>query len=144
MTAQYLTPNQAKVVYETIDGEVIIINLESGSYYSIVGTGAILWAFIASGVTLEALQEAAAGTFSGDAATIQDGVNSFIDELLAEEILTLASGIGSGQTAALSEQPAGGVFTTPALTIHTNMSDLLLLDPIHDVDEQGWPSQRPE
>ena len=36
-----------------------------------------------------------------------------------------------------------GDFVPPMLARFNNMSDLLLLDPIHDVDEQGWPRERP-
>jgi hypothetical protein len=27
---------------------------------------------------------------------------------------------------------------------YTDMEELLLLDPIHDVDETGWPNKSPE
>jgi len=39
---------------------------------------------------------------------------------------------------------AGGtlVFDAPVLHSYTDMQDVLLLDPIHDVDETGWPSSR--
>jgi hypothetical protein len=30
----------------------------------------------------------------------------------------------------------------PLLRKYTDMRDLLLLDPIHDVDEQGWPVRK--
>jgi len=40
--------------------------------------------------------------------------------------------------------PAGTVFAPPVLEVYTDMQDLLLLDPIHDVDETvGWPSPKP-
>ena len=32
-----------------------------------------------------------------------------------------------------------GLFTTPTLEIFSDMQDILLLDPVHDVDERGWP-----
>ena len=32
-----------KVVYETFDDEVIIINLENGNYFSVAGSGAAIW-----------------------------------------------------------------------------------------------------
>jgi hypothetical protein len=35
-------------------------------------------------------------------------------------------------------------FTQPVLEVYTDMQDLLLLDPIHEVDEEaGWPSPKP-
>ena len=32
-------------------------------------------------------------------------------------------------------------FERPKLGKYTDMQDLLLADPIHEVDEQGWPVQ---
>ena len=34
-------------------------------------------------------------------------------------------------------------FVNPTLTKFTDMQDLLLLDPIHEVDEMGWPHPKP-
>ncbi len=35
-------------------------------------------------------------------------------------------------------------FTNPVLEKFTDMADLLLLDPIHEVDESGWPNKPPD
>ena len=35
-------------------------------------------------------------------------------------------------------------FNAPALQKYSDMQELLLLDPIHDVDEAGWPKPNPE
>jgi hypothetical protein len=35
------------------------------------------------------------------------------------------------------------VFNAPVLNKYTDMQDLLLLDPIHEVDATGWPSTKP-
>jgi hypothetical protein len=34
-------------------------------------------------------------------------------------------------------------FTPPVLEVFADMRDLLLLDPIHDVAEVGWPTAKP-
>ena len=40
--------------------------------------------------------------------------------------------------------PLGAAWTAPVLEVFTDMEDLLLLDPIHDVSEAvGWPMQKP-
>jgi len=35
--------------------------------------------------------------------------------------------------------PTGEAFRPPTVAVYSDMEDLLLLDPIHDVDETGWP-----
>ena len=43
-----LRVNSPHVIHETIDGEVIVINLASGNYYSVKGAGADVWDVIES------------------------------------------------------------------------------------------------
>ena len=38
---------------------------------------------------------------------------------------------------------AGVAYTEPSLSVFSDMQDLLLLDPIHDVSEAGWPMPKP-
>src|SRR3954451_15798280 len=44
--------NTPKVVHETIDGEVIIIHLDTGCYYSLDGVGAVIWDWLDHGASL--------------------------------------------------------------------------------------------
>jgi len=41
--------NEPNVVHENIDGETVILNLDSGNYYSIVDVGADIWNYIEKG-----------------------------------------------------------------------------------------------
>jgi len=44
----------------------------------------------------------------------------------------------------ITPPPAGRPpFVKPILQKYTDMADLLLLDPIHEVGEQGWPHPAP-
>ena len=40
--------------------------------------------------------------------------------------------------------PAAGPWSPPSIAVFSDMQDLFLLDPIHDVDEAGWPSRPAE
>ena len=44
-------PNYAHIACETIDDEVIIIHLKTGSYYSLESVGANIWSLIKAGST---------------------------------------------------------------------------------------------
>src|SRR5258708_37116209 len=44
--------NTPKVVHETIDGEVVIIHLDTGCYYSLDGVGAAIWNWLDTGPSL--------------------------------------------------------------------------------------------
>jgi hypothetical protein len=125
-----------RVVSETIDGEVVAIDLESGRYYSLEGPAARAWEAIQAGRDVEGIVAAAAAEAGVEADEATADVAAFLAELEAEGLLL--GGNGDGQPA-----PGPG-HVSLVLHRYTDMQDLIVLDPIHDVDETGWPNRRPE
>lgn len=134
-----------RIVHETIDDEVIIIDLETGTYFSLTDEAADLWPTLVRGTTRTEMAAVLAGAGDAGGPEIEAAITAFLDELTAEHIVTAEPG---DPRPAVSTVPAatmarrGRPFEPPKLAKHTNMSDLLLLDPIHDVDEQGWPRRK--
>jgi hypothetical protein len=141
---QTLRINLDKVAHETIDGEVIIINLDTGTYYNLVDVALDIWHGLEVGATVDQIVDALCGVYGITTDASREAVDGFLASLLAEEILAPAEDAAEPPPAPfqLADRTAM-TFTPPVLTTHTNMSDLLMLDPIHDVDEQGWPSAPP-
>lgn len=141
--------NSPKLIHETIDEEVIIINLDDGNYYSLDKVGASIWGFVESGATVGETAEAIAHRYEGSRAGVETAVNQLIAELQQEDLIVpddakkpqrikrLDVRIEAGSE---TEKPS---FEAPILHKYTDMQDLLLLDPIHEVDESGWPVVRP-
>jgi hypothetical protein len=79
---------------------------------------------------------------------IRGGVEAFIETLRRESLIVPLEG-EPAKSAAVPEQEASVSekrpdFIPPKLRKYTDMQDLLLLDPIHEVDEQGWPIAKDE
>ena len=129
--------NSLNVVGEVLDGEAIIVDLDSGAYYSLVGSGA----------TLTAIIESVAAVYSGRQEEIAAAVTALVEELLAEGLIVGDNSTAGSSVAAIANPapPAAGrpPFVKPVVQKFTDMADLLLLDPIHDVDVQGWPHAAP-
>ena len=69
MSSKRYKVNRPTVTSETVDGETIIINLESGNYYSLDGAGSAMWELIVAGHTVqEAAQAIAAGYLADEPA----------------------------------------------------------------------------
>jgi hypothetical protein len=51
--AERFRVSNPNVMSETIDGEVIIINLATGTYYSLKDVGAEIWSLVDGGATAE-------------------------------------------------------------------------------------------
>lgn len=135
--------NAPTVVHETIDDEVVIIDFDSGSYYSLDKAGADIWNFIADGVTVTEIVAGVARRYEGERAHIEEAVNHLIAEL-REESLVVLDGVEEAEslkgTTETSLETEKLLFEAPILQKYTDMQELLLLDPIHEVDETGWPN----
>ena len=139
MLAERLQANTPRVVHETIDGEVIVIDLATGTYFSLQGGAAEVWGLIAAGVATQEMISVLAGAYDDDPGSIKNVLDPFLAELQSESLVTAAPN-DVGQQNGLPELTADGAFSA-RLDKHTDMTELILLDPVHDVDSIGWPHQ---
>ena len=135
-SAPYLAIDARRVVHETIDGEVIVIQLETGFYYSLDGVGAEVWTRLVQGLAPEVIASeiAAAHGVSADAA-----VFGLLHDLHTEQLIVNEGGASLLAEEALTGDSAG--LPKPLLQKYTDMEDFMLVDPVHDVDESGWPNR---
>lgn len=133
------------VIGEVLDGEAIIVNLDSGAYYSLRDAGAVLWSLLHHQPTIAQLIQAICQHYAGDPAEIGASVASLLDQLEAEALVRTVDTPEDEASGTLASDPpsAPPPFAPPVLEKFTDMADLLLLDPIHEVDEAaGWPMPR--
>lgn len=139
------TPN---VVHELIDGEVIIVNLKKGDYYSLLSTSAEIWIEIERGQSSAQIVAQLIQNYQEESEIIAQGVQSFLYQLIEEEIVTeLVNDIQKDEIVSHTLSNNGidkPPFEIPKLSKYTDMEDLLALDPIHEVDETGWPNAKLE
>jgi hypothetical protein len=131
------------VVQETIDGESVIINLETGRYFSLEGASAEAWQAIVGGLAPAEVADRLALGWSGAAPEIAASVAGFVAELQAEGLVRPATADDPATPPAAAPPAAPLPFAGLALRRYDDLEELLLLDPVHDVDEAGWPHQAP-
>jgi hypothetical protein len=133
--------NSPQVISETLAGETIIVNLASGHYFNLQGSAVDVWEALEHGAATEAIVDHLEGRYEAADGEISGAVDKLLAELTAADLIVpLADGDGEGAGAELP--PAEGErrpFATPALTAYTDMQDIILLDPVHEVDPRGWP-----
>ena len=134
--------NSPYVISETIQGETIIIHLTTGTYYSLQGSGAEVWDAIAGGASAAEIAADLSARYGVASAEAEPMVVSLLDDLQAEE-LVVASDATARETDPITE-PAVGPFVAPTLSKYTDMQDLVLLDPVHEVGDAGWPEANPQ
>jgi hypothetical protein len=144
---QVFRVNNPQVVCEMIDGEVVIVHLEKGYYYSLLKTGAEVWSRIERRIDSDNLIQEMTQAYDGSAEEIATAIEEFLENLQREELIiadsTMESVNTDNNTKEILEITNKPRFEKPMLEKFTDMEDLLLLDPIHEVDvEAGWPNAK--
>jgi coenzyme PQQ synthesis protein D (PqqD) len=142
--------NSPAITYETIDGEAVIINLVTGNYYSVVDSGAIIWNLVDKNATVSEIIEYMTAAYPGCGSDIERTVEELVAQLQEENLivpLAAEEGLAFKPSDRLNMSSSGNeraAYQAPVLEKYTDMQDLLLLDPIHEVDEMGWPRAKPD
>lgn len=141
--------NGPNVIHDTIDGEAVIINLMSGRYYSLQHTGAEIWDLIENGATAADVARAMTQRYDAGDVDMEHVVVQFLGKLQEENLIRVDGSDEPGpdsvvDTPATTGSPREAAsFAAPVLSVYSDLEDILLLDPIHEVDEEGWPVATP-
>jgi len=136
--------NRPRVIFENIDGELILVNLEKGCYFSTDAFGADIWELIESGHTVHGIREALGFRYEGDSEEIHRVATAFIEKLIGEELVVLVEDAERAEVPTPATHSRRTTFRMPELQKYTDMRDMLLLDPVHDVEAAGWPVPKAE
>ena len=138
--------NEADVIAESLHGETLIINLNSGAYYTSDGAGDQIWQGLSNGMSVREVVEHLRVLYPEDAAMLGASVLGFIEELRREGLIVEEpAGAGERQPLPNGAAPSDTRFAAPKLEKYTDFQELLMLDPIHQVHEvQGWPAPKPD
>lgn len=129
-----------EVVDEDFGTEIVVLNLADGRYFSLRGVAAALWRDARAGHAPGCLADAAG---AGDE-TLGAAVADFFSSLFEAGLLRECERPGvrpTGEAASLAELLRER--QAPLLEVFDDMAELILSDPIHDVEEDiGWPVRR--
>ena len=140
--------NQSTVIYEIFDSEIVIINLTTGSYYSLDKSGAEIWRLLERPTRQAAIVQDISNRYQRDLAQIEQSIGEFLEELQRDSlILPSENGETEGsdrlpESAEIAASVAKPTFEVPIVHKYSDMEELLLLDPIHEVDWMGWPNAK--
>lgn len=141
-THDFFRVNKPQVISQTIDGEVVVINLQSGAYYSLTGAAAAIWDALDRGAAATEITDTLTAHFSDCDPGLEVIVKGFLNELRGEALIVASEKPG---IPVMNGKPVQREkFVRPALKKFTDMQELLLLDPIHEVDPAGWPLAKPD
>ena len=136
--------NDRDVIAESVEGETLIINLNTGVYYSSDKAGDEIWRHLKDGHSIAQVVDALSARHNTDNGAIREEVLAFVTRLNEEGLIVETDGVAPND-AALENLNDAAEFVKPELKRYTDFQELLLLDPIHEVHEpSGWPVQKPD
>lgn len=136
------TTNRADVAAKVIDGELIIIRLSDGTYYSMDNVGTTVWQMIDAGTDLSTLVGAVASRYGAPLADVQSDIAALLRQLIEEALVLPSDGAVATPSSPAS---ATAAYQKPKLNIYRDMGNLLALDPpTPGIDDlaYGGPSAR--
>jgi hypothetical protein len=137
--------NAPDVVYENFGDEVILLNLQSGSYYSLDPIGMLYWEFLSQGVPPRAIAAHICDSYAGKAEeeSIAKDLGALFAEFQSEGLIRRSATSRSVADVANGMAKLSVDYTCPKLSKYDDVAELLLLDPVHDVSDVGWPHPAP-
>ena len=131
-----------EVIHQTIEGEVILVHLGRGTYHSLRGSGALLFAPLVHGASMADLTAMLVAGTDGEVSRIEAAVARFVQDLRRDGLIvvTVDDAGGDGAVERPATRPVRQPFEEPQVETFTDLQDLLLTDPIHEVEPRGWPN----
>lgn len=128
-------------IADDFDGEVVVLNIASGVYFSLRDLAGAVWRDLASGhPPADLIAEIGAVD-----AELGNQAREFIAQIEQHGLMRPRADGGPHRTAAAASVAlARDGNRRLLLETYEDMKDLILADPIHDADEQvGWPVMQP-
>ena len=134
--ADFYIADTVRFLHDTIDGETVLIDAEKGHLFLFAGTGPGLWQRLAAGGTIDEVV-AESTTRYGDAAGRP--TRQFIEKLVEAKLLRCGVP-SSAMSVGIQATVWPATFVAPTFERYDEISDIISMDPIHEVDPaKGWP-----
>jgi hypothetical protein len=132
--------DEKRTAHQEVDGEVIAIDFVSGAYFSMQGTAAEIWQMLSAGVALSAVVDHYRTEAQVPAEIAESEIVAFASELVAAELLAETAVTDAAEPVSPLHIGPLQSYGTPRLEKFEDMAELIMLDPVHDVSDAGWPN----
>lgn len=139
MTKAYVAKRDS-VVCENFDDEAVLINFETGTYFSLRGSAPEVWTLIQSANTVDHIAE----RLCAKEPAARTAIEAMLAQLVAESCV-LVDEVAAGDAGNGLELPANArPFALPVVQAFHDLQELIVVDPVHEVDAMdGWPNRPP-
>ena len=128
------------IAFEQFSDEFVIVNLPEGHYYSLRNSAFFMFQFLVQGANSKSIAKELSQHFdiSEEKALLKS--EDFIQELKKYKLLIPTE---KSQILDIPIPKSKDTFLDPKIEMFDDMKELLILDPVHDVNPQeGWPLKK--
>ncbi|WP_187970889.1 PqqD family protein [Aquibium microcysteis] len=131
LSVPYAVANQ-DIAFESFDGDVVVVDLGNGKYYSFSDGGSAVWESLMAGVAPAEL--VTTSSFGGE-------IPAFLATICDYGLLVPRPEVAPVPLSASLADQVSRAKEPPDVSVFDDMADLFVADPIHDVEEpEGWPA----
>lgn len=87
MSSNTVYRRNADILTASVDGELVMMSIQAGNYYSIGGIGTLVWELLDRPRTLDELVDAVVADYDVERARCAADVAAFVDELLGLNLI---------------------------------------------------------
>jgi hypothetical protein len=131
--------NAPSVIFERFDDELVAIHMDKGTYHSMGGSAADAFLLLADEATPGELADALSNRYAGTPEQISAALAPFLEQLQSEQLIVPVETRKQRDPLRIAGDESGLPFGTPNLQAFRDLEGLLLLDPVHEVGDEGWP-----
>lgn len=126
---------------ERMNGEYMLINFESGNYFSVCDVGADIVSLISARVDRGSWENILSREWKIEPSMkLTDEINRFLKVLKDYKLIYEIDNFKVVEIRLPSDLDRT-VYKFSPLSTYEDMSDLLMVDPIHDTSLKGWPNR---
>jgi hypothetical protein len=132
------------VIHQLFGEEIVAIDLRSGGYFSLSPVAGQVWLLLAGeGARVDDVAQVLARRYGRVLELLLGELRPFLSQLLDLELIVPCAAPPLPATDADIPQ-TNTPYAPPSLSTYNDLAELLLLDPVHEVDAAaGWPHQAP-
>ncbi len=133
----YLNP--VGLSFEDFGGEMVAVNFDTGKYYGLSGSALVIWQQLAKPSSVDELVAELERRYLPGDHDMREMAEAFL-KILKQEKLLMELEVTESKQLPVEEKTR---FEVPNLEVHSDLQELIMLDPVHDSDpDHGWPIRR--
>jgi hypothetical protein len=126
------------IISDVFGEEAVLVNLESGIYYSLRGSSSHIWIRLINQYSPIEILADLIQVYKVAESDLAADIHLFVARLLELRIIKTST-VTERRTIDPVSECVSAEYAPPVVEVFSDMQEILLLDPVHDVDKAGWP-----